>query len=454
MPLKFNDPKYGPIDVHTYSDTYIGRANLVTATLASDNSVYQQLDLDLGPDEGHADRARHGHHSTARRLSRPRAWAACTHGVSPLEMANAYATIARRRRNRVRPIAVDKVMLPRRPTSTTAGRQGAAPRSSRTASPTRRPRSCKQNVAGRHRHRGADRLPGRRQDRHDRRLHRRVVRRLHAAAVDLGVGRPRQPTRTPLGAGAAGGAVAAPIWGAYMKTAQRQVLRRLPQAQGAVRRRAVLRQVLQDRRQGQQGRPGHLRRPTPTGATTWRPARPTAGRPATARPRTPTTSTRARRSRPGPDTDARRHPAPAPGPRRHRARPAPTPRRPDHRRRRRHGARRRRPGDRAVHQSLAESSAPGTVARDGQGGQGRVRGRGHRGPAERDVPVQLDNDHEVLGHVAGKMRRFRIRILPGDRVRVELSPLRPRPRPHHLPPPLNARPAVGDRGLARASRAR
>ncbi|MCW3003299.1 MAG: infA, partial [Conexibacter sp.] len=33
--------------------------------------------------------------------------------------------------------------------------------------------------------------------------------------------------------------------------------------------------------------------------------------------------------------------------------------------------------------------------------------------------VQLDNDHEVLGHVAGKMRRFRIRILPGDRVRVE-----------------------------------
>jgi translation initiation factor IF-1 len=35
--------------------------------------------------------------------------------------------------------------------------------------------------------------------------------------------------------------------------------------------------------------------------------------------------------------------------------------------------------------------------------------------------VQLDNGHEVLGHVAGKMRRFRIRILPGDRVRCELS---------------------------------
>jgi len=36
--------------------------------------------------------------------------------------------------------------------------------------------------------------------------------------------------------------------------------------------------------------------------------------------------------------------------------------------------------------------------------------------------VQLDNGHEVLAHVAGKMRRYRIRILPGDRVRVEVSP--------------------------------
>src|SRR5205807_9027001 len=37
--------------------------------------------------------------------------------------------------------------------------------------------------------------------------------------------------------------------------------------------------------------------------------------------------------------------------------------------------------------------------------------------------VKLDNmDRVVLGHVAGKMRRFRIRILPGHRVRVELPP--------------------------------
>src|SRR3954453_13460350 len=35
---------------------------------------------------------------------------------------------------------------------------------------------------------------------------------------------------------------------------------------------------------------------------------------------------------------------------------------------------------------------------------------------------QLDTAHEVLGHVPGKMRRFRIRILPGHRVRAAVSP--------------------------------
>jgi translation initiation factor IF-1 len=36
--------------------------------------------------------------------------------------------------------------------------------------------------------------------------------------------------------------------------------------------------------------------------------------------------------------------------------------------------------------------------------------------------LSLDNGHEALGYVSGKMRRFRIRIAPGDRVRIELSP--------------------------------
>ena len=36
--------------------------------------------------------------------------------------------------------------------------------------------------------------------------------------------------------------------------------------------------------------------------------------------------------------------------------------------------------------------------------------------------VELDNGHKVLAHVSGKMRKFFIRILPGDKVTVELSP--------------------------------
>ncbi|MCB9030468.1 MAG: translation initiation factor IF-1 [Deltaproteobacteria bacterium] len=36
--------------------------------------------------------------------------------------------------------------------------------------------------------------------------------------------------------------------------------------------------------------------------------------------------------------------------------------------------------------------------------------------------VECDNGHELLAYLAGKMRRFYIRVLPGDRVTVEISP--------------------------------
>lgn len=36
--------------------------------------------------------------------------------------------------------------------------------------------------------------------------------------------------------------------------------------------------------------------------------------------------------------------------------------------------------------------------------------------------VRLQNDQEILAYVSGKMRKFFIRILPGDRVTVEMSP--------------------------------
>ncbi len=36
--------------------------------------------------------------------------------------------------------------------------------------------------------------------------------------------------------------------------------------------------------------------------------------------------------------------------------------------------------------------------------------------------VELDNEHKVLAYLSGKMRRYYIRILLGDRVRVEMTP--------------------------------
>jgi len=49
------------------------------------------------------------------------------------------------------------------------------------------------------------------------------------------------------------------------------------------------------------------------------------------------------------------------------------------------------------------------------------------GEVEESLPnatfrIKLENGHVVLGHISGKMRMHYIRILPGDRVTVELTP--------------------------------
>jgi len=36
--------------------------------------------------------------------------------------------------------------------------------------------------------------------------------------------------------------------------------------------------------------------------------------------------------------------------------------------------------------------------------------------------IRLDNGHETLGYLAGRLKRYRIRVMLGDRVRIELSP--------------------------------
>jgi translation initiation factor IF-1 len=36
--------------------------------------------------------------------------------------------------------------------------------------------------------------------------------------------------------------------------------------------------------------------------------------------------------------------------------------------------------------------------------------------------ITLSNEHEIIGHISGKIRKNRIRILSGDKVRVEMTP--------------------------------
>lgn len=52
----------------------------------------------------------------------------------------------------------------------------------------------------------------------------------------------------------------------------------------------------------------------------------------------------------------------------------------------------------------------------------QVEGRVKEALANMQFRVELDNGHIVTAHVSGKMRKNFIRIVPGDRVTVELSP--------------------------------
>ena len=109
-PLDLNTKDYGPWKVQTYDQTYGGSMNLVRATLRSDNTVYAQLDLDLGP-KSVADTAKEMGITTKLDGYPAEGLGGLTRGVSPLEMANAYATLASGG-IRNKPIAITQVKFP------------------------------------------------------------------------------------------------------------------------------------------------------------------------------------------------------------------------------------------------------------------------------------------------------------------------------------------------------
>ena len=51
-----------------------------------------------------------------------------------------------------------------------------------------------------------------------------------------------------------------------------------------------------------------------------------------------------------------------------------------------------------------------------------VQGKVTQALANTQFRVRLENGHEIVAHIAGKIRKHFIRILPGDKVMVEMSP--------------------------------
>jgi penicillin-binding protein 1A len=109
-PLDLKTQDYGEWKVQTYDQTYSGSMNIVRATLKSDNTVYAQLDLDLGP-KSVAETAKEMGIETKLDGYPAEGLGGLTRGVSPLEMADAYATLASGGIHN-KPIAIKRVVFP------------------------------------------------------------------------------------------------------------------------------------------------------------------------------------------------------------------------------------------------------------------------------------------------------------------------------------------------------
>jgi penicillin-binding protein 1A len=109
-PLDLNLPRWGHWEVHTADEGYLGTINLRQATVASDNTVFAQLDLDVGP-ENVAQTAK------AMGITSPldgipaEGIGGLRVGVSPLEIADAYSTLASGGIHHD-PVAIERVVFP------------------------------------------------------------------------------------------------------------------------------------------------------------------------------------------------------------------------------------------------------------------------------------------------------------------------------------------------------
>lgn len=109
-PLNFTDPRWGKIDVSTYSNSYSGPVSIARATLSSDNSVYTQMTLDLDPNSV-VDLAYEMGIPKSRNLPRYPSVGLGSGEVTPLDMARAYAALSNGG-YRVLPVAISRIVKP------------------------------------------------------------------------------------------------------------------------------------------------------------------------------------------------------------------------------------------------------------------------------------------------------------------------------------------------------
>ena len=240
---KFLPVGWNPLDptwsVHTAEETYQGVINITKATTVSDNTVFAQLADDEG--YGKLDATAHAMGITSPLDGFPsEVIGGLKYCCTMLEMADAYATLANGGTH-VPATILSKVVFPNGkvvnlgdPPHTRVFSDGEAYEGTQV---------LKTVIQERHRDRRQLRLPGRRQDRHGGELGQRLVRRLHAQAVDRGLGRlpaGQHPDGFVRLRRDAGRADLARLHGARLA----RLLRRLPEPDHALHRHRVHRPAL------------------------------------------------------------------------------------------------------------------------------------------------------------------------------------------------------------------
>ena len=171
-------PTYGHWEVKTFGNSYSGTVSLTRATLASDNTVYAQLILDLGPEKV-CKAAKLLGITTKLDCYPAEGLGGLTRGVTTLEMANAYATLASGG-IRHKATGIERVVFPDGKSETARQPEGQARDDRRAGLRGHEDPRDERDLGDRHR-RGL-RLPGGRQDGDDRRGQGRLVRGLYARA--------------------------------------------------------------------------------------------------------------------------------------------------------------------------------------------------------------------------------------------------------------------------------